>query len=121
MDKHCGAVYIYDVSLSNVGNLNFTNYKSMIYSSLRSARFGRELTWLTNGNLMVSAPQQSSSFIFVPDDYGQIYHFANANTLSGAHESTIADATFGDSSVGCRLGDTMSYDTNSSYLLVASP
>jgi len=63
--------------------LNFDGYKAQIISNNPSARFGRELTWLSNGDLLVAAPQHSSKSWYVPHDMGRLYLYEEAHNLSG--------------------------------------
>ena len=79
------------------------------------------MQWLTNGNLIVSEPQFSDSVFFVPSDVGKIFHFESVNTLTGEHETDIADFQYSDVNVGCWTGMTMRFEKDSQHLIVAGP
>ena len=105
---HNGAVYIYD--LSNLNSLNFAKPKTEILCTNPSSRFGRQLTWINNGDLLISAPQYSAKAYYVPHDVGKLFLYESAHTLNGSLDQSDASKIYDQSDRGCKLGMKLTWD-----------
>ena len=108
---HAGGVFIYDLSSKN---LTFANPKSQFTSYDRAARFGKRVEWVSDENLVVSAPSYTSyNTLSVPNEQGRVYWFTGATNLNGQYSTLWASKTFETSEPGCRHGDTLKYSKES--------
>jgi hypothetical protein len=116
---HAGAVYIYDLSSTN---LTFANTKTMLYSSDRAARFGKRLEWVGSEDLVVSAPSYTTyESEKVSNEQGMVYFMRGAANLNGDYSTFWAAEVFYTNEAGCRHGDTLHYSSKSSKMIVGSP
>ena len=116
---HAGAVYIYDLSIKN---LTFVNFKTMLYSSDRAARFGKRLEWVGEEDLVVSAPSYTTyNSEKVSNEQGMVYFMRGAANLDGDYSNMWAKSTFYTAEAGCRHGDTLHYSAKSGKMIVGSP
>ena len=110
---------MYDLSDSNK---TFGNYKTMYQSFDRSARFGKQVVWAGNEDLIVSAPSLTSyNTLAVPNEQGKVYWFARADGLTGTYSTFWASKTFETPEAGCRHGDTLKWVQSTQQLVVGSP
>jgi len=107
MMYHAGAVYIYNLASSN---LTFSNPKTVFYATDRAVRFGKHVLWVSEEDLVASAPSYTTSgTLSVPNDQGMVYYFGGASNLEGQYSSFWAWESYYTEEAGCRHGDTLRY------------
>ena len=116
---HAGAAFVYDLSDDNK---TFENYKTMYHSYERGARFGKQVLWAGDEDLVVSAPSLTSyNTLAVPNEQGKVFWFEGADGLNGDYSTFWAKKTFETVEAGCRHGDFLKWVDATGQLLVGSP